>query len=143
MSSLARGTIARCTPPPPWLVPVLCLSPQPPTRCHQPPPPRAAPALRRSPDQLVLRNHIDALALLHPRFKALIVTDEAAPGWNGPTGPLTKPLLAAVLPPPTEGDSTVILVAGDVAAAAGKPTKARASGVLGVMQYAPAQVRAL
>jgi NAD(P)H-flavin reductase len=97
----------------------------------------------------MLRNHLDALALIHPRFKLSIVVDEADAAWDGPSGPVTKGLLASVLPPPTGAGSTAVLVAGPEPfqrAITGSPAAAggpELSGTLGDMKYAADQVHSI
>lgn len=94
----------------------------------------------------MLRNHLDALALIHPRFKLSIIVDEGDAAWDGPTGPASKTLLASILPPPTEGDATTILVAGSEpfqTAISGSTSDGAAGGLLGEMRYLPSQVHSV
>ena len=104
----------------------------------------------RSPAHIMLRNTIDALALIHPRFKATIAVDTPDEAWDGAVGAPDREALAAILPPPSEKESTIILVAGDgphQRALTGKDrsvgAETKAEGVLGDMRYAPGQIRSL
>jgi hypothetical protein len=59
----------------------------------------------------MLRNKLDALSLIHPRFRVAYTVDNAPSAWAGFRG-LTPQAFASVLPPATLGDKTMILVSG-------------------------------
>ena len=65
----------------------------------------------RTPDDVFLRSHIDALALKSGgRFKALYCVDKPTGSWEGLTGYVTPGMVAEHLPSP--GDGTMIMVCG-------------------------------
>ena len=61
-------------------------------------------------DDILLKNMLDALALVHPRFKVYYTLSESPEGWNGYTGYVTKEMLAEIMPPPS--DDHLIMVCG-------------------------------
>lgn len=98
-----------------------------------------------SPADILLKSKLDALALIHPRFKVYYTVDSASEGWSGFTGHVTPAMLAHVLPPP--GDDNLILVCGPpgmVKVVSGEKGPKGAQGELGGflkdMKYTPDQV---
>lgn len=92
----------------------------------------------------MLRNYIDALSLIHPRFKVSVVVDEADEAWTGPTGAVTAALLAGVMPPASEGATTAVLVAaGGESLERLVGAEGGVGGVLGSMKYSAEQVHVL
>lgn len=61
-------------------------------------------------DDILLKNMLDALALVHPRFKVYYTLAEAPEGWNGYSGYITKEMLAETMPPPS--DDHLVMVCG-------------------------------
>ena len=91
------------------------------------------PAAARS----LLKDSIDARAAAHPdRFSVYYVVDKAAsPRWQGGVGYVTKDMLAAKLPPPSE--SSMLYVCGPplmykaVCGSKGTPEDPKAQGEFG------------
>lgn len=64
-----------------------------------------------SPDDILLKAELDALAAAHPdRLSVTYIVDKPAPGWTGPTGYVTKELVAAHMPAP--GSDGIVMVCG-------------------------------
>lgn len=100
-----------------------------------------------SPDEIILKNQLDALALVHPRFKVYYTVSEVPEGakWDGYTGFVTPEMLAETMPPPS--DDHMVFVCGPppmVNAISGSKAKDKSqgelSGHLAKMQYTAAQV---
>jgi cytochrome-b5 reductase len=68
----------------------------------------------KAPEDIIYKDRLDALALLHPRFKVYYTVDRVdgpdAASWNGETGFVTKEMLAKALPPPSPDH--IVLVCG-------------------------------
>ncbi|KAG0230508.1 NADH-cytochrome b5 reductase [Actinomortierella wolfii] len=63
-----------------------------------------------TPDDIIMKDEIDALAKAHPdRFKVTYVVDKAADGWKGPTGFVTKELIKEHMPDYEKGNSKVMV----------------------------------
>ena len=64
-----------------------------------------------SPDEIMLKDKIDALAASYPNFKVTYIVDKVPKGqtWNGGVGYVTKNLLDSTMPSPSDGDSLVLV----------------------------------
>eukprot|EP01138_Halocafeteria_seosinensis_P013365 gb/GECG01013651.1/.p1 GENE.gb/GECG01013651.1/~~gb/GECG01013651.1/.p1 ORF type:complete len:319 (+),score=51.62 gb/GECG01013651.1/:1-957(+) len=64
-----------------------------------------------SEDDIILKNRLDALAMLHPRFKVYYAADSPkSQEWDGYKGRPNKQMLAETMPPPDE--KHLIMVCG-------------------------------
>ena len=68
----------------------------------------------RSPEDIILKAQLDALAVTHPNFKVAYVVDGAAAGWTeGVVGRVDAAAVTAFLPPPqAEAGKFKIMVCG-------------------------------
>lgn len=96
-------------------------------------------------DDIILKNQLDALALVHPRFKVYYTVTEPGEGWTGFTGFVDADKVAATLPPPS--DDHLVLVCGPppmVKAMSGGKAKDKSQGplegLLKEMKYTSEQV---
>lgn len=103
----------------------------------------------RSPDDIIMKAELDALALVHPQFKVLYTVDKAegaagAPAWPGPVGIVNKELLASFLPPPGAGRVLVCGPPGFMKALSGEKKspsdQGELAGMLKELRFAPAEV---
>eukprot|EP00252_Welwitschia_mirabilis_P006324 TRINITY_DN17174_c0_g1_i1.p1 TRINITY_DN17174_c0_g1~~TRINITY_DN17174_c0_g1_i1.p1 ORF type:complete len:268 (+),score=59.70 TRINITY_DN17174_c0_g1_i1:331-1134(+) len=63
-----------------------------------------------SPDDILLREKLDALSFSHPNFKVYYIVDKPLHGWSGGVGYISEDMILKGLPPPSE--DTLILVCG-------------------------------
>jgi cytochrome-b5 reductase len=89
----------------------------------------------RTPDDIILKTELDALALVYPNFKVLYTVDKASPehNWNGQVGQISKEMLTSFLPPPNADGGAKVLVCGPpgmVKFLAGEKTKNYEQGEL-------------
>lgn len=63
-----------------------------------------------SPDDILLKEKLDALAAEHPNFKVYYVVDKPSANWKGGTGYISKDMILKGLP--ASSDGTLILVCG-------------------------------
>jgi len=69
----------------------------------------------KSPEDVILKAELDALALTHPNFKVLYTVSKVPAGsapWAGAVGHVTKEMLAGFLPPPQAAGGTKVVVCG-------------------------------
>jgi cytochrome-b5 reductase len=70
----------------------------------------------KTPEDVILKAELDALALTHPNFKVLYTVSKVPAGgaaaWNGAVGHVTKEMLAGFLPPPQAAGGTKVVVCG-------------------------------
>ncbi|KAI1303944.1 NADH-cytochrome b5 reductase [Mortierella claussenii] len=63
-----------------------------------------------SPDDIILKDEIDAFAKAHPdRFKVTYVVDKASDAWKGPTGYVTTELIKKYNPEIGQGNTKVFV----------------------------------
>ena len=89
----------------------------------------------RTPDDIILKKELDALALVYPNFKVLYTVDKASPDqeWSGQVGHISKEMLTSFLPPPNAEGGSKVLVCGPpgmVKFLAGEKTKNYEQGEL-------------
>lgn len=106
----------------------------------------------RSEEDIILKEELDALAVLHPQFKVVYTVDapKDAAKWQGKTGYISKDMLASFLPPPqAEGEELhyKVLVCGPpgmmktVSGEKKSPAdQGELTGLLKDMKYSQAQV---
>lgn len=63
-----------------------------------------------SPDDILLKEKLDALSSSHPNFKVYYIVDRPASGWGGGVGYISLDMVLKGLPSPSE--DTLILVCG-------------------------------
>lgn len=63
-----------------------------------------------SPEDILLKEKLDALAAKHPNFKVYYVVDKPSSNWRGGAGYITKDMVLKGMPAPS--DDTLILVCG-------------------------------
>ncbi|KAJ7527962.1 hypothetical protein O6H91_16G078500 [Diphasiastrum complanatum] len=63
-----------------------------------------------SPEEILLKERIDALAESHPNLKVFYIVDKPTDGWRGGSGYITKDLIVKGMPAPA--DDILILVCG-------------------------------
>lgn len=86
----------------------------------------------RTPEDIILKSTLDALAWKHANFKVLYTVDKGGEEWDGCSGFVSRDMVRSLLPPPT--DETKILVCGPpgmMKAVSGGKGKKGAQGDLG------------
>ncbi|XP_038712672.1 NADH-cytochrome b5 reductase-like protein isoform X5 [Tripterygium wilfordii] len=63
-----------------------------------------------SPDDILLKQKLDSLAVSHPNFKVFYTVDNPSKNWRGGAGYISKDMVVKGLPSPS--DDTLILVCG-------------------------------
>ena len=68
----------------------------------------------KTPEDIILKRELDALAITHPNFKVLYTVSSAKPAdhWDGATGHVSKEMLTSFLPPPGADGGSKVLVCG-------------------------------
>ena len=62
----------------------------------------------KTPEDILMRDHLEELAQKHDQFKVFHTVSKAPEGWQGGEGHVDKEMVQAHLPPPA--DDTLILV---------------------------------
>lgn len=76
----------------------------------------------RTPEDIILKAELDALAVVHKNFKVIYTVDsspyeegrisQSAQPWKGPVGHISKDMITANFPSPSEGEKIKIMICG-------------------------------